>query len=175
MGAALPIIGLGAGIGGGILNAVGSYDSMKAQAANAAYQAQVAANNAAIAKQNEELEVQSGEVQAANQEMKTRSTVGTTLASQGASGVDVNSGSSVAVRSAEAELGMLDALTIRSNEARKAYGYAVAATSDTAESGLLTQESEQASAAAPISALGSFLGSVSSTAGKFGNLNLGTG
>ena len=102
--------------------------------------------------------------------MKTRAAVGQTLAGQGASGVDVNTGSSVDVRAGETKLGMLDALTIRANAARKAYGYNVAATGAEAESGLLTSEAQQAKQAAPISALGSFLGSVSSTAGNFAKM-----
>lgn len=170
MGAAVAPVMLGAGLVGGALNAVGSYNQNIAQANNAAYQAQVAANNAKIAEGNAELETQTGEIQAANYGLKTRAAVGKTMAEQGASGVDVNTGSSVNVRSAESSLGMLDALTIRANAARKAYGYQVGATSDTAESGLLTSESEQAAAAAPVGALGSFLGSVSSAAKNYATM-----
>jgi hypothetical protein len=167
MGAIAPV-GFGAGVVGGVVNAIGSYNSLSAQSANAAYQAQVAANNATIAQQNAELDIQSGEVQAANQGLKTRATVGTTMAGEAASGVSVNSGSFPAVRASESEIGMLDALTIRSNAAKSAYSQEVAATSDTAEAGLLTQESQQASAAAPVAALGSFLGSASSVGGTWG-------
>lgn len=162
----LPIM-VGAGAGSAILGAAGSYNKDIAAANNAAYQAQVAKNNAAIARQNAELETQTGEITAANYGMKTRAAVGKTLAEQGASGVDVNTGSSVDVRSAESKLGLLDALTIRANAARKSYGYQVAATGAEAESGLLTSEAQQAREAAPYSALGSFLGSVSSVGKNF--------
>lgn len=170
MGAAIPFVMAGASIGGGVLNAAGAYNQNIAAANNAAYQAQVAKNNADIARQNAELETQTGEIQAANQGLKTRAAVGKTLAEQGASGVDVNTGSAVDVRAAETKLGLLDALTIRANAARKSYGYNVAATGAEAESGLLTSESQQARAAAPISALGTFLSSVSSTAKNFATL-----
>ena len=156
-----------AGVAGAGISAAGSYNSMQAQSANAAYQAQVAANNSKQALINAGMETQSGEIEAANQGLKTRAAVGQTLARQGASGVNVNVGSAPKVRAAESELGMLDALTIRSNAAKKAYGYEVAATSDTAESGLLSMESSEASQAAPISALGSFLGSASSVGGNY--------
>lgn len=172
MGVMLPLA-IGAGIAGAGLSAIGSYNSMEAQSKNAAYQAQVAANNAKTAMQNAAMETQSGEIEAANQGLKTRAAVGQTLARQGASGVNVNVGSAPKVRAAESELGVLDALTIRSNAAKKAYGYEVAATSDTAESGLLTAESEQASEAAPVMALGSFLSSASSVGGAYGKYSLG--
>ena len=45
------------------------------------------------------------------------------LAGQAASGVDVNSPSSVAARGTEAGLNQLDAMTIKSNYARQVYGY----------------------------------------------------
>jgi hypothetical protein len=168
VGEALPVIGLVAGIAGAGVSAAGQYGSMQSQSANAAYQAQVAANNAKIALQNQSWDVQAGEVQAGNQGLKTRSMVGTTKAQQGASGVDVNSASSTAVRSGESELGMLDALTIRSDAAKKAYAASVQATSSTAESGLLSSESTQAANAAPVAATGSLLSSASSVAGNYG-------
>jgi hypothetical protein len=157
-----------AGVAGAGLSAAGAYGSMEASSKNAAYQAQVAANNATIAMKNAAMDTQSGEITAANQGMKTRAAVGTTLAQQGASGVSVNSGSAPKVRAAESELGLMDALTIRSNAAKKAYADTVAATSDTAESGLLEAESTQASAAAPFSALGTFLSGASSAGGAYG-------
>jgi hypothetical protein len=164
MGAAM----LGVAIAGAAVSAAGQYSSMEAQSANAAYQAQVAANNSKQAMMNAGMETQSGEIEAANQGLKTRAAVGMTLAKQGASGVDVNTGSAPKVRAAESELGMLDAMTIRSNAAKKAYGYEVAATSDTAESTLLAQESSQADKAAPIAALGTFLQGASSAGGTYG-------
>ena len=176
MGAALPVIGLVAGVAGAGISAIGTYNSLQSQSANAAYQAQVAANNAKIAQQNQGMDIASGEVAAGNYGLKTRAAVGTTKAQQGASGVDVNSGSSVNVRSGESELGMLDALTIRSNASKKGYADLVQANSDTAQSQLDTQESQQASAAAPLAAAGSLLSGASSVTGNLGKyLNSGGG
>jgi hypothetical protein len=168
MGAALPVIGLVSGIAGAGMQAIGSYNAMQAQSANAAYQAQVAANNAKIALQNQGMDIAAGEQQAGNQGLKTRAVIGTTKAAQGASGVDVNTGSALKVRQGEAEVGMLDALTIRSNAAKKGYSDLVQATGFQAESGLLSQESQQASAAAPVAALGSLLSGASSVGGSYG-------
>src|ERR1700676_5609173 len=115
MGAAILPIALVAGIAGAGVSAAGAYGSMEASSKNADYQAQVAANNATIAMKNAAMDTQSGEIAASNQGLKTRSAVGKTLAQQGASGVDVNTGSAPKVRAAESELGALDAMTIRSN------------------------------------------------------------
>ena len=173
MGVAVPLMAI-AGIGAGI-SAYGKYEAGQAQAATASYQAQVAANNAAIAKENATLEMNAGEVAATNQGMKTRAMVGAEKAGQGAGGIDVNTGSTVAVRSGTEELGLLDAMTIRSNAARKAYGYQVAATSDTAQSQLDTMEASQAKQAGDIGALGTLLSSASSVGGKFAGLKMSTG
>ena len=163
MGAAM----LAVGLAGAAVSAAGQYNSLEAQSQNAAYQAQVSANNAKIALSNASMDTQAGEVGAVNQGLKTRSAVGTTKAAQAASGVSVNSGSAPKVRAAESELGMLDALTIRSNAAKKAYADTVQATSDTAQSQLYGQEASQASDAAPLGALGSFLSSASSVGSSY--------
>lgn len=157
-----------AGVAGAGVSAAGQYGGMQAQSANAAYQAQVAANNAKIALANQGMDIASGEVDAGNQGLKTRAVVGATKAGQAASGVDVNSGSSVAVRQGESELGNLDALTIRSNAAKKGYADLVQSTSSIAESKLLGSESSQAADAAPWAATGSLLSGASSVTGSLG-------
>lgn len=163
-----------AGAIGGAISAYGTYEGMESQSANAAFQAQVAANNAKIATQNFNLEIESGEQTAINQEMELRSKVATEKAGQAASGVDVNSGSFAAARAGTAETGTLDVMTNRSNTERKAYGYEVAATSDTAESELLSQESQQAATEAPIAATGSLLSSASTVGGSYAKYLRGT-
>jgi hypothetical protein len=170
MGDPISMIAIGsavAGVAGAGVSAAGSYNAMQAQSANAAYQAQVAQNNAKIAAMNETLEIQSGEQAAAIGALKTRAAVGNIKAAQAGAGIDVNRGSAVDVRAGATEVGALDALTIRSNYARKAYGYATAATSDIAQAGLFTAESEQAAAAGPLAATGSLLSGISTAGSKF--------
>ncbi len=65
--------------------------------------------------------------------MKTRGQVGAIEASQAASNITVGSGSAVDVRSSAAEMGELDALTIRSNAEKQAYGYQTQAAAFTGE------------------------------------------
>ena len=172
--AALAPVFAGAGIAGAGISAIGSYESGQATAAAADYQSQVAANNAMIARQNASMTEASGAAKEAAQGMKTRAVVGSTKAAQGANNVDVNTGSNAAVRQSEVKLGALDALTIRSNTAREAFGYEVAATSDTAQSQLLHQEAGQARTAGDISALGTFLSGASSVGQKYAGMQLGS-
>lgn len=155
-----------AAIGGGLqmgAQVAGGYAKSEALA----YQSQVAANNAKIAQQDATLDIQAGEVAAVNRGLKTRAMVGQQKAAQGASGIDVNSGSAVDVRAGTEELGMLDALTIRSDAAKKAYAREVQATSDTAQSQMLTAESENAKTQGWLNGAGSLLSSASSVGGSW--------
>lgn len=181
MGAALAPVGLAAGLGGAVLGLFGASTSADAAAqqyqassANAAYQAQVANNNATIAGKNANMDLQAGETAVANRGMKTRSQVGTTMAGQSGSGVDVNSGSFVNARAGESAIGALDALTIRSNTAKQVYADETQQSNFEAESGLETQESQQATAAAPVAydaamltGTGSALSQASSVGGNY--------
>lgn len=170
----LPLVALGIGAVGAGVSAYGTYEKGQADSAAATYQSQVAANNAAIDRQNIALTEASGAAKEATQGMKTAAAVGSIKAGQGASGIDVNTGSAANVRSAAGKLGALDALTIRSNTAREAYGYEVQETSDTANSQLLQSEASQAKTAGDIGALGTFLTGASSVGSKYAGLQMGT-
>lgn len=164
-----------AGVAGAGVSAVGSYNSMESQSANAAYQAQVAANNSKIAGENANMDLQSGETAELNRGLKTRAQVGAQLAGQSGSGVDVNSGSFVGARRATSEIGSLDALTIRSDTAKKVFADQTQQSNFEAQSGLDTQESTQAADAAPIAAAGSLLSGASSVGGNFAKYMKTTG
>jgi hypothetical protein len=162
-------------LAGGVMSAVGTGRQYAAASANAAYQAQVAANNAKIAQQNQNAELQAGSQQATMTGLRTRATVGKTKAEQGASNVDVNSGSFSNARSGEAEVGLLDALTVRSNAARRAYGYEVQGLNDTAQSQLLETESRQAREAEPWAVGASLLSSASSAGSRYAMYQMNSG
>lgn len=155
-----------AGGAGALEGAAGQKEVGQANSEAAAYQAQVATNNAAIAQENATMDIQAGEVAAVNKGLQTRATVGSEKANQGASGIDVNTGSAVDVRAGTAEMGMLDALTIRSDAAKKAYAQEVHATSDTAQSQLDTMQSQQALKAGDIAAEGTMLSGASTVMGN---------
>lgn len=162
---AVAALALGA-IGTGV-QAYGAMSSAEAASANAAYQSQVAANNAKIAKQNANWTMQAGEQQSTTEGMKTRSEVGAIKSAQAANGIDVNSGSAVDVRSSSSELGELNALTLKSNASRQAYGYETQSSDYTAQSQLDASQSSQALDAGMFSAAGSLLGGASSFAGNY--------
>lgn len=163
----IPLLTAGAGLAGAGISAYGQYQAGEASANDASFRAQVAANNAITAKRNADLEIGSGEITAANKGLQTRAAVGTQKASQGASGVEVGSGSSADVREGTRQMGLLDAITIRSNSARRAYGYQVAANSQDAQSTLDAAQAKQARAAAPLAAAGTLLSGASTVGSNF--------
>ncbi len=114
----------------------------EANTANA--QSQIARNNSLIAQQNARYAMASGEQNAANEGLKTRADVGSLKAGQAAGGIDVNTGSAVDVRESKSETGLLDALTIRSNAARQAYGQDLEAQQYTAQSKLYRNQAKAA-------------------------------
>lgn len=128
------------------------------------YRAQVAENNAKIAGYNAQLATESGEIEASNQGLKTRAQIGEQKAAQGASGVDVNSGSAVDVRVASDILGMTDALTIKSNAAKQAYGFLTQQTS-------LLAEAQQDRTAGKIGAFSSLISGAASVTGEWARYN----
>lgn len=176
--AAVPLIeaiSAGASIIGGVVSAVGSIQQGQAAKQSADYNAKVASANAQQAKNNATMAANAGEEQAAIQSQKTKAAVGSTLANQAAGGIDVNSGSAVDVRSSEADLGQLDALTIRSNAAKEAYGYQTQASNFTAQSGLDTAEGKNAQATGNLGAISTFLGSAGSAATNFAKFQMAGG
>lgn len=157
MGAALPFVAAGSAV----LGAISSIKQGNAEAAAANYNAQVSANNAAIANKNAEYAGAEGEAAVQQQQLKTRAEVGAIKANQAAAGVDVNQGSPVDVRSSAAELGELNAITVRSNAARQAYGYQTEAASDLGQAALDKSQASNDKSAGYINAGTTLLGGAS--------------
>lgn len=108
---------------------VGQMQQQQAQAqqaqinqANLNYQAQVQRNNAALAERQAADAVQRGRVEEDKRRMLTQQQIGQQTARLAAQGTDLE-GSPTDILSDTAATGELDALTIRSNAAREAYGY----------------------------------------------------
>lgn len=158
--------------------AVGTYGAIQAGDAakgSANYNAKVAQRNSAVSQENATIASQSGEAQAGIQGQKTKATVGAITANQGASGVDIGSGSATDVRSSARELGELDALTIRSNAAREAYGYQVQGKNQEAQGTLDIFEGKAAKAASYVNAGSTFLGAAGQATSEYGKyLQAGT-
>jgi hypothetical protein len=90
-------------------------------------QAQVDDYNASVADLQATDATQVGAEQESQYRASVRSTLGSNRAKGGASGVDVNFGSAVDTQGDIANLGEQDALQIRTNAARQAWGYNVQA------------------------------------------------
>lgn len=168
-------LGTIASIGGGLLGAIGSIAQGNASANAAEYQAKVAENNAQIARQNQEWSERSAITNEAAQGMKTRAQLGAIKAAQAASGVDVNTGSAVDVRSSAAELGQLDAINIRANAAREAYGYGTQAQGFTDQAALDRSTAGNARTAGYIGAGTSLLGGAASAASNYAKWSMAGG
>lgn len=150
-------IGTIASVVGTGMSVFGALQSGKAASQSAKYNAAVATNNQEIANQNARYAAQEGEVNAARKQQETRAKIGGVLAEQGASGVDVNSGSAVDTRASASEVGAEDALTIRSNAARQAYGYQTQATNYGAEAELDKSKAKSSATSGYINAGSTFL------------------
>src|SRR6266404_7172724 len=120
-------IGAGASLIGGGVSAYGSLQKGAADQAMYNYQAGVAQLNQKIALQNASYAVQSGESSAYQSGLKTGATVAQQKVDQSASGFDVAGGSAAGVRQSTTALGVYDQNLIRTNFAKKAYGFEVEA------------------------------------------------
>lgn len=154
-------------IGGGI-SAYGAISSSQASAAADSYRSQIEQNNATIAGQNANVARAAGEARVTAQRLKTAATVGAIKNDQAASGFDVNSGSNLDVQSSAKELGELDALTVRNEAARQAYGYQTQGVSFDAQSQLDTAKAGNDNTAGLFGAAGSILGGASSATNAYG-------
>lgn len=120
--------GMGISAIGAITNAISQSSAEKAQGA---YESSIADTNAEIAGVQERQTLEKGDIDASREDLKNQQVVGAERAAQGASGVDVASGSSALVRAGTAGIGAVDELQIRNNAARQAWGYQTQALQDT--------------------------------------------
>lgn len=111
-----------------ITNALSESAATRAQGQ---YESSIADTNARIASVQSRQALEAGDMQASRQNLKTQSIIGSERAAQGASGIDVASGSSALVRASTGGVGAVDELTIRNNAARQAWGYQTEAIQDT--------------------------------------------
>jgi hypothetical protein len=153
----VPIAAIAATVIGAGVTADSAISSGEAQSKAASYQAQVALNNQQVANSNADLATAAGAAQQQQQAMKTRAEVGSQLAGEASSGLDVNSGSAVNVRGSTSALGTLSGLNIVNNAARQAYSYETQGSNFGAEAQLDTMEASSALTAGDIGAAGSLI------------------
>lgn len=171
----LAAISLGTAVAGGAVSAMGASKTAEANAQSANYQAAVARNNQILAGRYADLSTERGLVQSEFSNLQTRQKLGTARAGFAAQGVDVNSGSPLAVRQSIAEVGELDAQIIRQKAAEEAFGYKVKGGDFAAEAELDKMKASNAITAGNFNVASSILGTASSVSGKWaGYQNRGT-
>ncbi len=112
------------------LQFIGQQRQAGAVDAQGKYEAMIDRQNAGLADQQAADAIQRGQIEEGRQRLGTKQEIGATRASIAGQGVDVGSGSALDVQGSEAGLGEMDALTIRNNAAREAWGYNTQAAQD---------------------------------------------
>jgi len=171
MAAALGAVGIGATLAGGITSAIGAETTAAATQQSYNYQAGVAQINSTIDLQNADYARSQGETQAMQYGLQAGQQQAQIKNQQAASGLDVNSGSAVAVQQSQRTITGIDTAQIRSNAAKTAYDYDVKSTMDLNQSTLDVMAGNNAITAGNFQAASSILGSVGSVATKW---NAGT-
>lgn len=146
--------GAALGIGGTILSTVGAYNQASATRSAYQYQAQVDANNAQIAQWQASDAIQRGQTEEQNVRLKTAGLISSQRAQMAANGVDLSEGSPIDILATSKFMGERDALQVKDNALRSAWGYTVQANNQTASSEF---NKYAASNVSPITSAGSSL------------------
>lgn len=154
------------GIGAGI-KAFGDISGGFAQQQMYDYQAGVARMNAQIAEQNATYATQVGDIQAANAGLQGGQLMGRIKAAQSATGLDVNTGSALEVRKAQAGVTRQNVNAIVSNAAKTAYNYKVEGVQFQSQAQLDTLAGRNARTAGMIGGLSSIIGGASSISSEW--------
>lgn len=164
---ALGGVGLGATVAGSAISAVGAYQGGQDQSRMYGYQANVAQINSTISLQNADYARMQGEQQAVIEGRRGAQTFGAIRANQGASNLDVNSGSAKDVQASQRSTTALDLNQIRSNAAKTAYDYDVKSTEDINQAGLYDAAATNAKRAGLLGAVSSIVGGAGSVSSKW--------
>jgi hypothetical protein len=164
VGTTLAIIGVGMSIAGAVQNARGAKKA--GDAANAAGESEAKRDeyNAGIADLQAQDALARGAVDESRFRTSVRGLIGSQRAGFAAQGVDVGSGSAADVQADAAYLGELDALQIRSNAAREAWGYRVEAADNRMAADVARKGGQAARTASRYQAAGTILGTGASLA-----------
>jgi hypothetical protein len=167
MATAVGTVGLGASLAGGLLSAFGAEKSGQASQQMYNYQAQVARINSDIDKQNSAWTLSKGETEATQYGMKAAQQRGQIIASQGASGLDVNSGSNKRVQESQKTITDTDLAQIRANAGKTAYDFRTKSDMDLNQATLYEMAGRNAKSAGDLGALGSIIGTAGSVSSKW--------
>lgn len=163
----LAIASIGASVIGTGMSAYGSMQQGKAAQSQANYQAAVARNNKIIADRQADDAIKRGSVEEAAYRRQVSQLAGRQRATLAANGVVVDQGSALDITEDTAEYGELDALTIRSNAEREAYGYRVQGQNFEADAGLYDATGANARSAGNFGAVSNLISGAGSVASKW--------
>lgn len=154
---------LAATVASGVVAAGGAIAQGHAQNQQAKYQSAVERNNSQIATWQAQDAQQRGQIEEQRQRLATARLRGTQRVAMASNGVELDSGSSLDVLMDTAQLGELDALTIRANAERESYSHQTQSSNLLAQSALTRSAGRNAATAGYINA-GSTLLSTAATA-----------
>lgn len=160
-------IGIGSNIFGGFFSGMGAGKQAAAQSQQFKYEASIARLRNQIDIQNAGYALQEGELQASQYGMQAAQRMGQIKAAQGASGLDVNSGSPQQVQQSQKLITGIDLDTIRTNAAKTAYSFDVQGAFDTAQANLYDMASADALKAGMINGFSSAIGTAGSVSSKW--------
>ena len=145
-------------VGGSALSAYGQLQAGQAARQAGDYNSAVARNNQIIANRQAEDAIKRGDIAADEQRRKVSRIGGAQKAAIGASGVALDSGTALDIFGDTVAFGELDALTIKSNAKREAYGYQVQGMNFEAEGAMARTRGKNAQQASYIQAGSTLLG-----------------
>jgi hypothetical protein len=158
---------LAAAVGGTAMSAMGAAQQGAAAQNAANYQAQVAKNAQQVAQWSADDALRRGQVAEDARRSQTAQQIGTQRAAMASMGGDINSGSAVDIVGDTAAAGEFDALTLRNNAQREAYGFKVKASNAGADAGLAVARGDAAEQAGMFGAGANLLAGASTVADKW--------
>jgi hypothetical protein len=165
--AAMAYASLAAGVVGAGVSAYGMIQQGQQQSAAAKAQAKVAKQNAQVQMWQAQDAIDRGKNEEQRQRTLTRLRIGEQTAALAGQGTEVGYGTPLDILGDTAAAGELDALTIRSNAEREAYGYKVGASNLSAEAAATRTAGRNAMINSWMSAGGNILGSASDVSNKW--------
>jgi hypothetical protein len=148
--------------------AFGTIQEGRAAKSAANYNAQVAERNAQYADYQAKDATARGAEDERRQRVKTQQMIGTQRAQMAANGMDLSDGDGLNIQTQTAQQGTVDALIIRQNAEREAFGYKTNSYNFRAEAGMQRAAGKNAVRSSYISALGTTLSGGSKAAGMMG-------
>lgn len=152
---------------GAIVGALGSVVQGMNASAMSSYQANVARANAQIMEQNRVAALKKGQIDTQIAGMKYAAQAGSIAAHQGASGIDMGSGSSTEVRAGAAEMANLGQENVNTDAKYKAYNFDVQKAQYNNQAGLYDAKANSDMVSGFFGAMSSIVGGASNFADKW--------